>query len=299
MLSSNKSLFLLIILLLGILFCSFLGGMYCSFKEGFDSSSNTVYYGQNGGTATITTANNVYTITVNDISGNTTVYTYNLDNTNSPNESIQDKTFTGTSGGTAKITQITNSDNNNSYYGVQVTTPNGDTYIYTSNNQNNNSQNNNNNSQNNNNNNQNNNNNNNQNNNSQNNNYNQPPPPPPSYIYDNNSTYPSNSTSANYYSNNTNKKTNYDDYLPPGIMKNMIPYGQEDLYILKSEVIPPICPACPTSSACPRKEKCPPCPACARCPEPAFDCKKVPNYNSTNNQYLPIPVLNDFSSFGM
>ena len=31
----------------------------------------------------------------------------------------------------------------------------------------------------------------------------------------------------------------------------------------------------------------------------AFECKKVPNYNAINNQYLSIPVLNDFSTFGM
>jgi hypothetical protein len=44
----------------------------------------------------------------------------------------------------------------------------------------------------------------------------------------------------------------------------------------------------------------PPCPACDRCPEPSFDCKKVPNYNSTDNQrILPQAVLTDFSSFGM
>ena len=42
-----------------------------------------------------------------------------------------------------------------------------------------------------------------------------------------------------------------------------------------------------------------PCPACARCPEPSFDCKKVPNYSSTNSEYLPMPILNDFSTFGM
>ena len=42
-----------------------------------------------------------------------------------------------------------------------------------------------------------------------------------------------------------------------------------------------------------------PCPACARCPEPSFDCKKVPNYGSTNSEYLPMPVLADFSTFGM
>ena len=43
---------------------------------------------------------------------------------------------------------------------------------------------------------------------------------------------------------------------------------------------------------------CPPCPACERCPEPSFDCKKVPNYRSTSvGDYLPIPILNDFSRF--
>ena len=48
----------------------------------------------------------------------------------------------------------------------------------------------------------------------------------------------------------------------------------------------------------PSPETCPPCPACERCPEPAFDCKKVPNYRSPSiGQYLPLPVLNDFSSF--
>ena len=44
---------------------------------------------------------------------------------------------------------------------------------------------------------------------------------------------------------------------------------------------------------------CPPCPACARCPEPAFSCKKVPNYNSSAvSDHLPMPVLNNFSNFG-
>ena len=48
----------------------------------------------------------------------------------------------------------------------------------------------------------------------------------------------------------------------------------------------------------PSNNTCPPCPACERCPEPAFDCKKVPNYRSPSvNQYLPMPVLNDFSKF--
>jgi hypothetical protein len=46
------------------------------------------------------------------------------------------------------------------------------------------------------------------------------------------------------------------------------------------------------------KEECPPCPACERCPEPAFTCEKVINYRSPNvGNYLPLPVLNDFSTF--
>ena len=94
---------------------------------------------------------------------------------------------------------------------------------------------------------------------------------------------------------------NYSSSLPPGIPASQIPPGSEDLYILKSEVVPPVCPACPTLP-CNMKsdnEKCPPCPACARCPQPNFECKKVPNYDALAEEYIPVPVLNDFSQFGM
>uniref|UniRef100_A0A6C0HGZ2 Uncharacterized protein n=1 Tax=viral metagenome TaxID=1070528 RepID=A0A6C0HGZ2_9ZZZZ len=86
---------------------------------------------------------------------------------------------------------------------------------------------------------------------------------------------------------------------PLGIPKSQIPAGNEDMYILKSQVIPPVCPACPTMSSCPRPAPYPPCPPCSRCPEPAFDCKKVPNYKNAENSYLPRPVLANFSQFGM
>ena len=88
---------------------------------------------------------------------------------------------------------------------------------------------------------------------------------------------------------------------PLGIPRSQIPYGDEDLYILKSEVIPPVCPACPNVTVCANNNNKPPppCPPCARCPEPAFECKKVPNYNSNNSESLPRPVLADFSQFGM
>lgn len=45
--------------------------------------------------------------------------------------------------------------------------------------------------------------------------------------------------------------------------------------------------------------KCPPCPACARCPEPAFECKKVPNYSRSEDINAPRPIMADFSQFGM
>ena len=90
-----------------------------------------------------------------------------------------------------------------------------------------------------------------------------------------------------------------------GIPASQIPDGQEDLYMLKSEIVPPVCPACPAikcggsnGGGCGEKPP-PPCPPCDRCPEPAFDCKKVPNYNSSNDNVLPRPVLNSFSQFGM
>ena len=132
--------------------------------------------------------------------------------------------------------------------------------------------------------------------------------------------------------------------LSKGITKDQIQPGQEHLYVLKSQVVPPSCPTNPGFSnhnqesgenngddddadgedsnleleqdgssglsnglgaafrgmggSNNKNKKCPPCPACARCPEPSFECKKVPNYSSTSN-VLPIPVLTDFSQFGM
>ena len=106
----------------------------------------------------------------------------------------------------------------------------------------------------------------------------------------------------------------YSSSLPPGIPVSQIPPGNEDLYILKSQVVPPVCPVCSVTQSSYHKDKkysnsnneysndkasCPPCPAPQRCPEPAFECKKVPNYNAIDEQYLPQPVLSDFSTFGM
>jgi hypothetical protein len=97
----------------------------------------------------------------------------------------------------------------------------------------------------------------------------------------------------------TNTFGDYSSALPPGIPRSQIPPGHEDLYILKSQVVPPVCPVCPQAPTVQRQERCPPCPACARCPESPFECKKVPNYNAINSNALPLPVLADFSQFGM
>lgn len=72
-------------------------------------------------------------------------------------------------------------------------------------------------------------------------------------------------------------------------------------YILKSEIVPPVCPKCPDSRTCPRQKPCTPCPPCARCPEPSFECKKVPNYSAIDaanaGNILPMPRLNSFAQF--
>jgi hypothetical protein len=84
--------------------------------------------------------------------------------------------------------------------------------------------------------------------------------------------------------------------------------SEKHLYIKKSEIVPPVCPKCPDATVCPREKECSPCPPCGRCPEPAFECKKVPNYSSAHNSMLPsagvlreeglpLPRLNSFNKF--
>lgn len=97
------------------------------------------------------------------------------------------------------------------------------------------------------------------------------------------------------------------------------PVGNMDRYMLKTEFIPPVFPVGsyyhnygpgpmtpgPTPYSyddrglCEKKKEFPPCPPCARCPEPSFECKKVPKYNAMDDSQKPMPVLNNFSSFGL
>lgn len=224
------------------------------------SSYPTIFYGPNGGTAKIMKTGNSTTIVLTDSNGKTIIY---YSNNNSSNSDITQTTYLGPNGGSATVTSGTNGQ-----YIVKVVRPDGTTTIYypTNSNQPNND--------------------------NPNQNPNQNPTP---QNWQNWADW-FNSSNQN---NSQNSQNEYSNYLPQGIPSSQIPPGNEDLYILKSEVVPPVCPACPTANCPASNKKCPPCPACARCPEPSFECKKVPNYDSINNDMLPQPVLPGYSTFGM
>ena len=293
----GELLILFVILLLAFILCSFLGGKGCI--EGFDSvtydssnplsnhsnsnydnhsnsnydnynhynktSSPTIFYGPNGGTAKVIETLNNNTIVITNKNGTTEIYHINS-NSNDPNMSI----YYGPNGGSAKVIS------NNGKKIVEITGPNGSKIIYTSDNNNHDYDN---------------------------HQYNQ---------YNNNDHYNNhnqsdNTNGSNYnqfeHNNDNNNSSLYYNSLPKGISRSQIPSGQEDLYILKSQVVPPVCPKCPNPIVkCPTDTdvtKCPPCPPCARCPEPNFTCAKIPNYSAFNQDTMPVPVLSDFSTFGM
>lgn len=252
-----------------------LSNNYDNYSHYSGTNYPTIYYGPDGGTARVIKTDSQDTIVVTSKNGTTDIYY--IENENNTDASVNK--YYGPNGGSADM--ITTSDGK---YALQVTGPNGSTILYTEDNTYVN----------------------------------------PSNEYDNTEvnqytgpaggqattiTGPNNNTAAvvqppsSSITGNTYDSSAYYNSLPPGIPRNQIPDGDEDLYILKSEVVPPVCPVCPSPILkCPGGKDLndvPPCPPCARCPEPAFDCKKVPNYNSGNQSFLPMPVLNDFSTFGM
>jgi len=247
---------------------------YDNYNHYDGSSYPTIFYGPDGGTARVIKTDNNNTLVITNKNGTTDIYYIN----NGVNADVD--TYYGKNGGSAKM--ITDSNGNQA---VEITGPNGSKVIYTGDDA--------------------------YTYNSQDNTINQ-------YDADTNST--GSDVNANtYYGPNGGQATTvtgpsgntyatydssaYYNSLPQGVSRSQIPAGQEDLYILKTQVVPPVCPACTDPILkCPDNTdntKCPPCPSCARCPEPNFSCKKVPNYSAFNQDYMPMPVLNDFSTFGM
>jgi len=271
---------------------------YDNYNHHTGTSYPTMYYGPNGGTAKLVHSNGIYSVIVTDGNGNVNTYSLNTNNDTRTNSHINTNTHTGNStttgaygsdttyygpnGGQASIIKANNGDK-----AIKIIEPSGKEMIFYSQN---------------------------------------PQTYNPSYDNVNTSTTYSSGTnydsayatgpnggsagyvqgpnggSAGYVQAPATATSNANPYyssMPRGIPASQIPPGQEDLYILKSEIVPPVCPACPTAGSCPRQEPCPACPPCGRCPEPPITCKAVPNYNAISSEYLPQPILNSFSTFGM
>jgi hypothetical protein len=262
---------------------------YDNYNHYSGSSQPTTYYGPNGSTAKVIDVDGQGKIIITNANGTTNIYYIDT------NTSASVKTYKGPNGGTATIA----TDNNGNTI-ILIKKPDGTSVTYSPTNI-----------------------------------YGSSSQDPTMYSASNGSssvttvsgsngntayaaTGPNGNTTVG--TTNTYDSSAYYNSLPTGIPASQIPAGQEDLYILKSQVVPPVCPKCPdpiissnsssgsssgssgsswSSGSSSDTTKCPPCPPCARCPEPAFDCKKVPNYNSFNANYMPVPVLSDFSSFGM
>jgi len=249
---------------------------YDNYNHYTGNSHASIYYGPDGGTAKIIDNGSDGTIVITKKDGTTEIYYIDNNNSNTT-------TYVGPNGGTAKM--ITDSNGKSA---VEITGPNGSKIVYTEDN---------------------------------------------TYTYNSNTGDVDQYSHYNGYNNNgyNNVDTNtyygpagnsvntatgpggntavgvnnnsgvYNDSLPAGVSRNQIPAGDEDLYILKSQVVVPICPKCPDPilKCDGDASQCQPCPAPMRCPEPAFDCKKIPNYKAFNQDYMPVPVLNSFSTFGM
>lgn len=247
---------------------------YDNYNHYNGSSYPTTFYGPDGGTARVIKTDNNNTLVITNKNGTTDIYYIDNNGNNNVN------TYTGKNGGSAKM--ITDSNGNQA---VEITGPNGSKLVYTGDNA--------------------------YTYNSQDDTINQ---------YDsNNNTTGTDVNETTYYGPNGSQATTvtgpggntyasydssaYYNSLPQGVSRSQILPGEEDLYILKSQVIPPVCPACPNpivkSSDSTDVTKCPACPACMRCQESPYECKKVPTYKAFNQDFMPVPVLSDFSSFGM
>ena len=247
-----------------------------------DKIVNIIFIGDNGNSGQIIYKDNKYVLIIINEIGKKNEYTYSPTITKITDDNlpsiVSNAKFVGKNGGTATLFKF-----NDGYYMIELNMPNGSKNMFiskmTDNVDNKNQLN------------------------SRQNYMNFPPmpfgfppppsygPPPQSYDYSNQPSQPYGPPPQSY---------DYSNDLPPGIPSSKIPPGEEDLYILKSEIVPPVCPACPSPVPCIKNktDSCAPCPPCGRCPEPNFECKKVPNYSSSNYD-IPDAILAPYSTFGM
>lgn len=91
----------------------------------------------------------------------------------------------------------------------------------------------------------------------------------------------------------------YSTTLPPGIPRSAIPKGQEDLYILKSEIVPAPVVCEPQIVTVYKDAECPPCPPCQRM-EMNYDCVKIPKYSEIPTDQQPNPnLVDDYVGFAL
>jgi hypothetical protein len=72
-------------------------------------------------------------------------------------------------------------------------------------------------------------------------------------VYTKNNDYTYSSSVTDNFLNNGN---NYSDSLPYGIPGSQIPINQGDMYILKTQIVPPVCPMCPSFNTNTNTSKC-------------------------------------------
>ena len=187
---------------------------YDNYNHYTKTYSPTTFYGPNGGKATLMAFEGKYAIMITDSAGNMKIYTLSQQDNGLPtfqptslsqnntaltitDEILKSRFSCGEDGSSAKI--FKSKDNK---YAIEIELASGKRMIFVENN-----------------------------------------------IYTfNNTLNPNNSCSTQQYcpGQPTNISSPYESLLPEGIPRNIIPKGQEDMYILKSQVIPPVCPMCPS-----------------------------------------------------
>ena len=285
---------------------------YDNYNHYTKTYSPSTFYGPNGGKATLMAFEGKYAIMITDSADNMKIYTLSQqDNGLSPSQStsssqnntavtitddiLKSKFSCGEDGSSAKI--FKSKDNK---YAIEIELTSGKRLIFVENN---------------------------------------------IYTY-NNTLNPNNGCSTQQYcpGQPTNISNPYESLLPQGIPRNIIPKGQEDMYILKSQVIPPVCPMCPSvgpyTMSNSQDSDSTSAPAGAMPPtlkqinavknweetissastytplygsnlasnasakkassvRPGSQTASTSASSASTADYLPMPVLNDFSQFGM